>query len=334
MDPSSIIFRETGDADWDAVNALFTRVFGGTRDPAYWTWMIKESPDALGVSVVAVDASSEVVGHAASISRGFHVGGVRSICGQSVDAMTHPDWQRQGINRALNELLVQRNVAASIPYLMGFSNENSTHTVLEHQGRKVVGKFPVLVRPLTVVRGMMHWARSSADSPTPRTAEIPEDVEGLWMSRGDGTRVGVARDHSYLQWRYRRPGGAYVPVELREGGELKGIGVLGLRIQARLMTAFVMDAFVQNDDRRLWKRLVRAMTRAARSLRCDAICALAFPRSPDRRAYTRAGFLPVPEKLNPEQIVFSLRTTGPDQGADDAWDPAAWRLSWGDTDLV
>ena len=146
--------------------------------------------------------------------------------------------------------------------------------------------------------------------------------------------MGVSRDVRYLDWRYRRPGGAYHAVELREGTELRGFGVLGLRVQARLLTAFVMESFVVDDDPTLWKELIRAMGQRARELGCEAICALAFPGMPERKAYTRRGFVPIPDRLSPEHIVFSLRTTGAEQAAIGAWDSGVWRLSWGDTDLV
>jgi GNAT superfamily N-acetyltransferase len=337
MDPESIIYREATPDDWDAINALLTRVSGSSRSRELWNWMLEESPDSRGFSYIALAPSAgtpEVVGLAVSVSRGFHADAVRTICGQSIDAMTRPDWQRNGINRKLNELLVQRNHAASIPYLMGFSNENSTRTVLHYQGRKVVGSFPVLLRPLSLTGILKRLAAGPAEAAESHVAKIPEDADPLWKARGDRMRMGMARDRAYLTWRYRRPGGAYHSVELRDGAKLRGLGVLGLRVQARLRTAFIMDAFVEGDDAKLWKRLVRAMADEARRLRCEAICALAFPDMPERKAYTRSGFLPIPAKLSPEHIVFSLRTTGPEPAANEAWNSSVWRLSWGDTDLV
>jgi GNAT superfamily N-acetyltransferase len=335
--PSPITYREMTEEDLDAVDALFSRVVGHSRTREYWRWMLIESPEAEGfgfVAVISPDDSPEVVGLAVSMTRAFLAGGRRTRCGQSVDAMTRPDWQRKGINRRLNEMLVERNVRESIPYLMGFSNENSTKTVLSYQGRKVVGKFPVLLRPLSIVRALGRWILGPPSPPGARAAEIPDDAGALWDARGERMRMGSVRDLEYLRWRYRRPGGCYVPVELREEGRLEGFGLLGLRVQARLLTAFVMEAFVRGDDLATWKRLVRAMIREARVLGCDAICALAFPGMPERGAYSRAGLLPIPDWLNPEQIVFSLRTTGSEPAAKEAWDPRVWRLSWGDTDLV
>jgi len=334
MNIDDITIRETTEDDWDGVGALFERVFGAKRDAKIWNWMIKESPESTGFSLVALDPTQQIVGHAASITRGFRIGGVRTLCGQSVDAMTHPDWQRKGINKKLNDALVLHNVKASIPYLMGFSNEHSTHTVLTHQGRRKIGQIPALVRPISIIRSAMHVARASASLPDAVAAQIPEDVDELWGSRGPSMRVGVDRDSSYLDWRYRKPGASYYGVELRQNGALQAFGVLGLRVQARLLTAFVMEAFVHNDDPKLWKGLVRALVRKARSLRCDTICALAFPGAKERKAFMKAGFIPIPDRVNPERIVVSLRATDGAVASQDVWEPGAWRISWGDTDLV
>jgi hypothetical protein len=164
-------------------------------------------------------------------------------------------------------------------------------------------------------------------------AELPADAGRLWEAAAHDADVSVVRDEAYLRWRYRRPSGVYRCVEVRTAGHLTGLGVLGIRTQMGLRTGFVTEAMVAGDDARTWRDLLAALLDAARELDCDACSALGFPGAPERRAYVRAGFVPVPARLNPEDIVLSVRRS------DGAREPALvttsrWRLAWGEHDLL
>jgi hypothetical protein len=59
-----------------------------------------------------------------------------------------------------------------------------------------------------------------------------------------------------------------------------------------------------------------------------------YPGSAARAALRAGGFLPVPRRFMPQEIHFGARRLA--EGADEALlrDPAAWYVTWGDSDVV
>lgn len=324
--------RAVTDADAEAICALFQQVFGVARSAELWRWFYRETPAGPGVAVVAVDCG-RVVAHVGTVTRAFRMAGRNTLCGQSIDAMTVPDWQRRGLNRVLSRHLFQQLEQQAVEVVYGFSNRQSTPGALGHQGRIQLQPFPFLFRPLAMVRRPWRMVLRSTPRLPPLAAHPPEDARELWQDAARRTQVGIERDLDYLTWRYRRPGGRYLMVETRRGGRLMGLGVLGIRWQAGLRTAFVAEAFAADDDPTTWRQLTADLLDAARAEDCDAAAALAFPGDPARNAFLHNGFLPVPGRLVPEDVVLSVRATLP-PSPPELVDPTLWRVAWGEHDLV
>ena len=322
--------REATPEDAGAIASLFQRVFHERRTEEYLRWAFQESPAGPGHVVVAV-AEGQVVAQAATITRQMVVAGRLTLCGQSVDAMTDPRWQRQGLNQRLSATLFDLHERDGVDYIYGFSNRNSTHTVLTHQGRVPLEPFPALVRPLRILRRPWRVVVRRDRPLDAGPCTVPDDAGPLWKAERRQIGVSVVRDVPYLRWRYRRPGGVYIPVELREAGRLRGFAILGLRTQMGMRTAFVMEALAEPGARR---QLLGAIVDAASSADCDAVSALSFPGATDRRAFLRAGFVPIPGALNPEDIVLSIRRGGGRAFEAPVLEPSAWRLSWGEHDVL
>jgi predicted N-acetyltransferase YhbS len=321
-------------SDRAGILELFQTVFGKERTADEWDWLFQQGPVGPADLIIAVDGET-IIAHAATIRRAAHVEGTASIFGQSVDAMTHPDWQKRGLNQRLNEALRPIHEAAGIEWVYGFSNEVSTRIVMERQGRRSLGPFPLLARPLRGGIGAIARLGRSPEPPAPHPADIPNDIDALAEDAQRWHAVGVRRDHDHLSWRYRRPGGCYHAVSLREGEELVGFGVLAIRNQGPLRAAFVAEALVGEDTPERWKRLTRALLERARGLRCDVMVALGCEGSRVRGAWTRAGLKGVPEWLQPERVAFSIRPAHAQTPATESvYDPSRWHLCWGEHDLV
>ena len=123
-------------------------------------------------------------------------------------------------------------------------------------------------------------------------------------------------------------------VEIRRGGSLEGVGVLGFRSQMGMAAAFVTDVMVSENRPESWKEVMDGLLNAAEEEDCDIVSALAFPETPARGAYIRERFIPLPTRLNPENIVFSVRHNS--ENTDDPFviTPGNWDLCWAEHDLT
>ena len=275
-----------------------------------------------------------LIGHAGTIRRRVQVGSQSLIAGQSIDAMTHPDHQKKGINQALNQALGELHKEKAVALVYGFSNQYSTPSVIHHQNRIPLSPFPVMVRPLRWLRLPLRLLLRKERGPVSQPLQFPTELDALWDSNRDKHPINMVRDDAYFRWRYARPNGSYQLVEIRSGGTLKGVGVLGFRTQMGLLTAFITDVVVGENDPQIWDQLVAALTEKARNNRCDMISALAFPETNAQAAFHRAGLWSIPEKLNPEDIVFSVRDNRLQPLEPTLSQQSAWHLCWAEHDLL
>lgn len=323
---SDVHFRAFTQEDAPQINGLFQTVFNKKRSRELWDWLYLESPGGPGVAVVGC-LDETIVAHGGLIKRPFQLGSNTTFSGQSIDAMTHPAWQRKGLNQGLQKHLMPLVKKAGIELIYGFSNEHSTPGILRYQDRTALSPFPLLVRALRVP-GVKDF---NSPLPPSRPADIPEDY--IPFDAPLEHRVGTLRTLEYLRWRYRKPGGIYREVVLREAGKLRGLGVMSIRKQAGMRVAFIGDFLAPREDPRTRKALLALMIEEAKVSGCVLLTGLAFPRSLDRPAYTRSLFLPIPKKLQMEDVVFSVRALQ-EGGAPLCYQADAWNLSWGSHDLV
>jgi len=316
--------------DLEGIEGLFVEVFGKERPKGSYSWLFHDGLHK-GISVVA-EAQGEIVGHAGTIARMLNYGEQEVLMGTSVDAMTHPLWQKRGVNKLLSERLIQENLEAGVGLYGGFSNENSSHAAIKHQGRLSFGPVPLLIRPLKIMTRPWRILSSPPDPLESQGIEWPKDLDDFCASlnfRG----VGTVRSSAYLRWRYQRPGGAFYLVEQRNQGNLQGIGVLGLRIKGGLKLGFVMEILSNSEEKNARSKVLQALIDQAKELGCDGLCAIAYRGTELRKTYTRSAFIPTWPRLVGEHLEFSVRTLNPAL-SEEFLSSKAWHLTWGDSDLV
>jgi hypothetical protein len=96
-----------------------------------------------------------------------------------------------------------------------------------------------------------------------------------------------------------------------------------------------MDALVDAAVSRAMPALLQAIEGVARSRQCALISAMVGPGSRFRAAFLRQAYLPLPERLFPQELYFGARVLG-EQGIDRALllHPESWQLGWGDIDVI
>lgn len=209
----AIEVRPAGPADRPALLAVFRAAFGSEASADDWAWKYDRNPNP-AVSAVAV-----VDGRIAGFYGGFgtrYRGAEGDLPGVSaVDVMTDPAARKLGrhaVFRDLGEGFCRLNREAGAPFYFGFPHER--HRVLGERllGYRSVEPAGEWTRPLREpgllrrLRTRLRRARASAGLSAGHAA-LAEDLHARPGWRSD-------RSRATLDWRFSRPGTAYLVREL------------------------------------------------------------------------------------------------------------------------
>jgi hypothetical protein len=355
------------DGDEARIVALFERVFGKSMGASesleHWRWKFARNPVRPEMIELVWDAE-RLVGQYAISPRKLRFNGEPQLGALSLDTMTDPDYGRQGIFTASAEACYARLAAAEFACVYGFPNANSIHGFEKHLRWQVVMPTPVLVKALDVGAfvagklgrpGLEPWlsiasrqvsrAPSLIDALSARMRGVPAlrvrvfdrfdaDVDRLWARCEKQHRAWVVRDHEFLAWRYdARPESNYLRLRLEDRqGELAGYAVLAFAEREQGLCAFVMDLLVDLEVEGALASLLRGVEAHARDRECAFVSAMAGPGSRYRQGLMRQAYLPLPERLFPQELYFGARVFG--AGEATLLRPESWQLSWGDIDVL
>jgi GNAT superfamily N-acetyltransferase len=333
--------------------------FGVAPPLAAWRHLNLEGPGGPS-SIILARVQGTVVSHMAILPRRVRAFGGEDIAGHSVDTMTHPQWQRRGLMRALAERSIRESRARGFIVTYGVANEHSLRGVLVYEQRTPLGPFPVLVRPVRLLRAgwrllqarlfgagapddsMVECAAAGpAHDPSGRDAlgrAVPQWAAprfdqrhtALFQDVEDLPPIAVLRDEAHLRWRY--PATDDSPYWHRDVVDARGIAataVLRIATLGGVRLAFVMDWHWRRGAVDAARQLMRDVIDFAAHADVDGVAALAAHRTEHRRLFRRFGFLPVPEFAFPRAPRLSVRPERHDDVA--RWvDPAHWYYTWGD----
>ncbi|PRQ10222.1 hypothetical protein ENSA7_00300 [Enhygromyxa salina] len=355
------------DGDEGRIVALFERVFakpmGASESLDHWRWKFAANP--VGPKVIELVWDGEqLVGQYAISPRRLVCNGERQLAALSLDTMTDPDYGRQGIFTASAEASYARLIDNGFTCVYGFPNANSIHGFEKRLDWRVVMPTPVLVKALdvgefvadklgrpglgpllSVASRQVSRAPSLVDALAARLRGIEaltvgefEQFEawadGLWTRCQAQHGAWVIRDHEFLAWRYdARPESDYLRLRVDgPDGEVAGYAVLAFAEREQGLCAFVMDLLVDLEIPGALASLLHGVEQHARDRGCAFASAMAGPGSRYRQALLRQAYLPLPERLFPQELYFGARVFG--DGDQALLQPERWQLSWGDIDVL
>lgn len=240
-------------------------------------------------------------------------------CSFPLNVLTHPDHRGRGIFSTLEKLNEERARDLGYPFMLSFPNALSTKIFLERLGWTRLRPPLLLGRP--PLRRDVQSKRlrlAPVDGFDPRVDE--------WRRSRDSHRVGLDRDHVYLNWRFvERPGRDYQVSIVEVDGAAIGYVVTGLVRKRAKPIRFIAALELLPHHEHLY-----ATTRSA---------ALANPHlsaatmeldlaGVGRGLWQEAasGFLPLPKKLN---AIYKPLTTE----ADLIGRSPKWAIQLGDLDF-
>ncbi len=235
-----------------------------------------------------------VVGAAAHSLIRMVVGGEERMAGFSVHAVTHPSARGLGIFPALEQKHEREAAERGAVVALVFANGLTAPIFLGPLGWTEIGRLRVWARPLI------------GQAPAPAAAarfDDPADSAADWPNH-------VVRDAEHLNWRFVDSPRGYRVVRTESGHAVVG------RARKRVEIAVLADMVAPEGE-------LRSLVRRAAAL-SSARAMIALPAPEQRSIFLSLGFVPAP---------YTLRLMGKALTGTLSTDPAAWRLTLGDTDF-
>jgi len=349
--------------DEDGILALWKASFPdgeiGRADLAYWNWQFRDPPaGSANIRLAAVDEL--IVGHYAVIPVPMQVRGEEIQGTLSLDTMTHPDYQRQGILTTLASELYAQLGQQGFPITYGFPNDNSIGPLTGKLQWSYVCSLAVYVKPLNpdvivdqllpnpmltaAARPLARFGARilTAPSRAPSQAQahlcwldrFDARADELWLATHDPSKITLTRSADLLNWRYfQNPLRDYRAVAYEEGGDLVAYAVLRCMEQFELRGGMITELICQPGRDDALQAVLAAVEEHFVQEEADLTACLVHGDGQATRLLKQNGFLRAPKRAFKEWY-FGVRLNDDSVRPDWATDPDRWYLTFGDTDVI
>jgi len=344
--------RKFEDADEAAVINLQALAFNELTDLDYWVWKYKENPVG-SMRYVAEDKREGIVGHYGLLFQKIKIGDKIVTGSQAVDAMTHPNFQRQGMFVKLGKEILHRAGNEGIFFTFGFPNEAAL------PGHKKVGwveicEVPILLKPLNIAsifgkrvknthllkigsniaRVPLRLVRQGKKTQLERLSVksvtcFDERINEFWSKVAPSYTIIQVRDKDFLNWRYvTNPHNQYTILIAEENETIVGYAVLGEMTVYGIRGGAIVDILTYSDQGQISEFLISRAIEQFQKKDMGYVGCMMQRGSMYYGALKRHGFIVTPGKVRFILHLNSDRFSMPAEVFD------KWFLTWGDSDFV
>ncbi len=359
-----LVFENYQFDNWHLVNELFDAVYGADSDKfPSWAELNWRYRNDLFKSVIWVAKSNneQIVAMRPTVIKSVRIGGEKLTAVHFMDAMTHPDFRRQGLFTRLTHQATNGAIQNGVELCYTFPNENSFVGYAKKTDWVHVGSLPLFVK-LINVDALMQWKvnnhllrhilasvlrpalslicqekkNNCLDEMSIRQVKtFDERFDTFWNLVADDYKVILKRNHYYLNWRYgERPSTEYVVYEAVGEEDLLGFIVVRTRYMFGVKLGLIVDILTLNRDQSIAQALIAKGVEHLKQMGVDAIGCLMFDHQPYCSALRREGFFRVPNYLMPRRFYFLVRSNQKKVIPIDVLEKENWYLTWGDNDAV
>ena len=326
----------------EAYRRLFPE-FAADKSPAQLRWRFESNPHGPGRFAIARD-EGQIIGMIALIATRLRVGPNVQTAYQAIDTVVDPAYRGRGVFVGLGEV-AQDSTSHDGRILWGFPNANAAPGWFGRLGWRNFGTVPFMVRPLRSgyflrrllpFLGGVDFRLVGKPKASRRIIErFGDDADALWHASRAGTGIAVDRNAAWLNWRLiEKPDAPYV-----SAGSYDPKGALEAFVSTCLLDkhggriCYVMEAMSSAQKQSELSELLRDELARAEGQGAEVALAWCPSGAPNRAAYRRAGFLPLPDRLRPVEIHFGARALVPD-AREAVADGSRWFISYLDSDTV
>jgi GNAT superfamily N-acetyltransferase len=325
--------------------------------PEFWKWQFMDNPAGKGFIQIADDTGT-IVGHQPVVPTDFLIQGKRVKLAMSVDTMTHPGYQKQGIFTTLSTAVYEQAEKSSIDIIWGFPNENSRPGFIKNLEWSDVATLPVyasILRTENLLRQYLAFPRlnrmvatfldplsrlffsvKSITTPSLAITEIyafDERFDRLWNQNGYQHPIIQIRDAKYLQWRYFQiPLRKYRVFIAEQEGQPVCYMVLRSMDLFDIRAGVVVDLFPIHAERKAQMALFRRAIQIYLEEGRDLVVFMVPPQFAETA--TDAKFTRIPDFLNLKQWYVGLRYPGSRYSKAFLLNINNWYITFGDTDII
>lgn len=303
---------------------------------------------------VAEDEKARVVGHYGLIFAKIKIGNEIVTGSQAVDAVTHPDYQRQGMFVKLGSEILREAGDTGVPITYGFPNEPA---LPGH--RKVkwieVCNVSILIKPLNIKNILRKYINNNLlltvssyvtgillkgfgkipkmqlkDISVNQVCSFDKRANGFWSEVADDYEIIQVRDADFLNWRYvENPDKQYTVFVAEKNGKFLGYTVLGEINENGRKGGVIIDILTHLDHGEISHHLVSRAVKYFEERNLDYIACLMRKGNIYYRALKRHGFIITPKRT---RFIVHINSDSISQSFTDSLDK--WFFTWGDSDYV
>ena len=279
------------------------------------------------------------------------VRGDRTLAVQSVDTLVDADFRGRGLFTKMAQSVYQRVREREGAFVYGFPNVNSAPGFFNKLGWVPLDPVPFLVRPLGTAfvaskLPLARWLHRLPDLRLPigRTrlqanqelrpvTEFGPALGALWKQFSSGVTVAVDRSPDYLRWRLGKPGERYACLGIFEGTQLLAFCAYTTVDKHGGRIGYVIELLHEPGRHDTGAALLVECLRRMGTDGADAVLAWSFRHAPNAKAYSKVGFVPLPERLRPIELHIGVRPL--DESLTEVLgDRRNWYISYCDSDTV
>ncbi|MEW6376476.1 MAG: GNAT family N-acetyltransferase [Thermodesulfobacteriota bacterium] len=346
--------RDGNEKDMEEILSLRRDAFGEMEkdklDPRFWWWEFMEGPYGKAF-IYVVEDQDKIVGHFADLPRQFLLRGKAVRGTLSVDLMVHSDYRRRGIFQAMGRYAIQRIKNENALFMMSYPIRRETIQGFKKMGWEEVIELPVLVHPIKfsgIVNRYLHFlplsfliggiarlfynfffqAKKRDESKEIIIEEIrklDDQFEPFWDHAFSLYPIMGIRDRNYMTWRYfQHPTRTYTIYRAMRGGEMRGFIALRKVDLLKFNSAVIVDLLALDED--VLIALVREGILYSQREGVDLLGFMVPRFHPYYKLFRYCGFLP-----SFKTFLFMVYSHEEEKGL---FDPKAWYVNWGDTDVI
>jgi GNAT superfamily N-acetyltransferase len=323
----------------------------------WWNWMYKQNPAGNGIIFLA-DHNDKVVGQYAVIPMLMKMNKNIIMGSLGVDAMTHPNYRRQGIFQTLGKTTLSYAENKGIKLMIAKANDYSGPGSISKLNMFPISSLRLFFKPLNwenalrpriknkfLLKICVNVGKLSQHTIYRNRSKIPKDVNitkissfderinEFWNDISNYYLITIVRNREFLNWRYVSVPNRKYTIYIAEVGEkIEGYIVLRYITQQTRKIGTIFDIVVRPSRRDIIHLLISKAYEYFLKENVDLIEYHIFSDKIYRRALRDGGFIRFPQFF--AKNIFCVYSKLPSDDTEFLKDKKNWFIQLGNSDFL